>query len=428
MDFFTSPEDLKGWVQVQESSDTAATKLMDIVGLEEEQDIVDTCRSIYHEKEDMAENASKILFGVLAKHNITQIREGNMKNDQIKREAQGIYRGEAALYQSMPLRICPKLPVHSNINPSAGRAISTLHCRENCLDSLTFDDDPLRVYCAETLWRRHVMDKFSREWRNKDGKLVGGYINERFQVYHDDSGNKMSLSRDERSRLPRKHQYSTERRLEESRGEETTDITASSKPIIKLASTEAMQNNDDDRIYQIFNDIIDMKEASISDEDILYKVAEHYKISIFNVAKIKKLACSQLSRHNGVRYASDNSMTMTKSAQMLPQNSTMLTKTDAQVINMANGEQVQLKIETPVVLVSNDPTQESIFEIVDGPDAGSRFQLTNDIDKGDLFGIIDDIQPAAEEIGLNEELSQPQINEELSQPQSSPENFPIEEE
>jgi hypothetical protein len=34
----------------------------------------------------------------------------------------------------------------------------------------------------ETLWRTHIMDKYSRPYRDDDGKWVGGYINKRFEV------------------------------------------------------------------------------------------------------------------------------------------------------------------------------------------------------------------------------------------------------
>ena len=206
MEFFTSPEDLKGWVKTQESPDEAALKIMDIIGKNEEMDIVDTCRAIFEgEQETGVDNASKILFSVLAKHNLTEIKEGKM-NDKLKKEAQIMRQpGE----YDMPLRICPKLPF------SVGkRLISTYNCRHYCLDSVVFDDDPERIYCAEALWRRHVADKFSREWKDKDGKWVGGYINERFQVYKDDGGNQMELANDERTRKPRPHQYSIERRCE----------------------------------------------------------------------------------------------------------------------------------------------------------------------------------------------------------------------
>lgn len=104
MDFFTSPQDLKGWVKSQESAGLAAQKIIDIVGNGEEQDIVDTCNSIFNTDDN---NALQVLFEVLARHNLTQIKEGKMKNKMKKEADSGIQRGQAPLYQSMPLRVCP---------------------------------------------------------------------------------------------------------------------------------------------------------------------------------------------------------------------------------------------------------------------------------------------------------------------------------
>ena len=79
MQFFTSPEDLRGWVKSQPTPDEAVTKIMDIFQDEQngqpsgEEDIVETCKAIYTEDEDG--NASKVLFGILAKHDITQLKE-----------------------------------------------------------------------------------------------------------------------------------------------------------------------------------------------------------------------------------------------------------------------------------------------------------------------------------------------------------------
>lgn len=400
MDFFTSPKDLQGWVKSHETADEAAKELIGIIGNEEQQDVVDTCRAIFEQKDD---NASEVLFEVLARHNLTQIKEGNMNNKMIKEADSGIQRGQAPLYQSMPLRVCPKLPY------SAGkRVISTWNCREHCLDSICLDDDPLRVYCAEALWRRHVMDKFSREFKNKEGKWVGGYINERFQVFHDDGGNQMELANDERTRKPRPHQYSTERMLSEGRGEETYDITASSSQMVKVAS-KVETTEDDDQVYQIFDDIVEMKEAGLTDEDIIYRVSEHYDKSIHAIASLHKVAMKQLNRHNGIVYAKDNAK-MHKKAQMgIPEKSTLVTKREISVTSLADGQQRTLKMETPVVMVSGSDNG-SIFEIVDGPDAGQQFNLGGDMDMNDCFGVLEDIsqgmiQDAAEEMGLNEQMA-----------------------
>jgi len=412
MDFFTSPEDLRGWIKTQKSPDEAAHKIMEIIGKEEEQDIVDTCRSIFQGED---QTASRILFDVLAKYNITSIKEGNMKDTKLKKEAQ-IYRGEAPLYQDMPMRVCPKLP------RSVGRVVNTIHCRDRCIDSISLDDDPKRVYCAEALWRRNVMDKFSREFKNKEGKWVGGYINDRFQVFHDDGGNQMELANKERTRKPRPHQYSTERRLSEGRGEKTYDLTASSKKMVKLASVENYVS--DDKIYKVFSDIVEMHEAGLTSEDIIYKVAEHYNESIINVAVIHKVAMKQLLRHNGVVYSHNNSQKVQKTAQQIPGLTTMVSKKDIQIVSLADGQPKTLKIETPVVMVSNN--QESpIFQIVDGPDAGDQFKLSQQLDINDSFGILEDvaqgmIQDGAEEIGLNEQVPSNEIAETTEQGKEFP--------
>jgi len=77
-EYFHNPDDLRAWVRSKDSYDVAAQELMQMIGGDkemsnipnDEQDIVETCQAIY-EKED--NNASEVLFGVLAKHNITKL-------------------------------------------------------------------------------------------------------------------------------------------------------------------------------------------------------------------------------------------------------------------------------------------------------------------------------------------------------------------
>jgi hypothetical protein len=409
MQFFLSPDDLGKWVRHQQSPDDAAKKILTIIGPREEQDVVDTCRSIFVKDKD--NYASDVLFNILAKHNLTQVKEGNMKDNKMKKVAQ-VMRSDS-LYGNMPLRICPKLPFSQG-----KRLISTYNCRHYCLDSIVFDDDPMRVYCSEALWRRHIMDKFSSDWKNKDGKLVGGYINERFQVSHDDGGNNMELANGERTRKPRPHQYSTERRLEEARGEKTYDLTASSNKVIKLASKSENLDSMDNEIYQIFDDMIEMKQAGLSDEDIITKTSEHYKKSIFDIASIYKIAISQLGKNNGTVYSCSYDK-LEKTSQRLPERSTMVTKKDIEIITLSDGQKKTLKIETPVVVVANG--ENPVFEIVDGYDAGKRFSLVNKRDIIDAFEILEEIsggliQDAADELGLNEKAVSPI---------EAQENFPI---
>jgi len=389
MKFFTSPDDLKSWVISQGKYEVAANKLLDAVGDKSQQDIVDTCKTIFDEKDD---NAANVLFNVLAGYNLTQIREGKMTG-KLKKQAQQMRQD--SLYGQMPLRVCPKLP-----NSVGKRLISTYNCRHYCLDSIVLDDNPLKVYCGEALWRRHVMDKFSREWKDKDGNWVGGYINERFQVYHDDGGNNMQLANGERTKKQRPHQYSTERRLEEARGEKTEDITANSKNIIKIASVSTEKLDDTE---QIFSDVIEMKESGIKYEDILTKVSEHYGKNIADVAIIYRVAMKQINRHSNVLYAYNNKKVVV-AVDMLPEKSTLVTKREAVVVSADNNQEVVVRIETPVVKITNG--NNPLFQIVDGPDAGKRFKLKNAAEMNEIFGIVDDmkegtIQEAADEVGLN---------------------------
>ena len=388
MGFFTSPEDLGNWVQNQESPDSAAMRILAVTGDKDQQNVVDACRQIFEDKDK--ENSQNVLFGVLNKYKIVNTREGNMKK-KIIREAQMMRQD--SVYGNMETRVCPKLPY------SVGkRLISTYNCRHYCLDSIVLDDDPNRVYCAEALWRNHVMDKFSREFKNKDGKWVGGYINERFQVQQDDGGNQMELKNGERTRMPRPHQYSIERRMEEARGNKTYDLTASNKKMVKIAS-DSLEKKDE--IYRIFDDILEMKESGLNDEDVLMKVSEHYGKTISAVAKIHKMAMDQVKRHDKVVYAFGKN-SLNKSAYMeLSDNSTMVSTGDVEVISLPDGNSINLKINTPVV------SSNGSFQIVDGPDAGKQFKLKDKSDITKYFESLDDakdgkIQEAAVEVGLND--------------------------
>jgi hypothetical protein len=64
-------------------------------------------------------------------------------------------------------------------------------------------------------------------------------------------------------------------------------------------------------------------------------------------------------------------------------------------------------MDTQVVMVSDNNNKSSVFEIVDGPDAGQKFNVNAGIDVNDCFDVLDDmtqgmIQDASDEIGLND--------------------------
>ena len=246
--FFTSPADLAKWLKDNNQNATeAATRLLNIVqDGRYEQDIHESCRRIFAGTD---EGASGILHGILARYDITDatVAEVDAKMRKVY-AANELYRNntvtaatrdkmikEAQIMRQpgeyiMPLRICPKLPKQS----AGQQLISTYNCRHYCLDSIVLDENPLRVICAEAMWRRHVMDKFSREWQDpKTGNLVGGYINERFYVFPDAGtpanpdvdrfhGNNMRLGPNERTRVARPHEYSIERRMQEQREKGST--------------------------------------------------------------------------------------------------------------------------------------------------------------------------------------------------------------
>jgi len=71
----------------------------------------------------------------------------------------------------------------------------------------------------ETMWRGNIMDKYSRPYRDKDGKWVGGYINKRFEVdYNIPNTNDYQLKPGQ-LRKPILPEYgNTESRMEVARG------------------------------------------------------------------------------------------------------------------------------------------------------------------------------------------------------------------
>lgn len=244
--FFTSPTDLAAWV-MRLGATKAATVIVNLpkVGEKHVADIVETTKRIVDASDA---NAAGVLYDLLKVAGVTedevaktedgveQVRAANellagkviTADDHTKMVKQAQIMRQPGQYD-MPLRLCPKLPW------SVGKKlISTYNCRHYCIDGIVLDDDPMRVYCGELLWRRHVADKFSSDQQDrKTGELVGGYINERFYKFPDagtpanpdvprDGGNPMALKPGERTRQPRPHQWSTERRMQEAREKGST--------------------------------------------------------------------------------------------------------------------------------------------------------------------------------------------------------------
>jgi len=244
--FFKSTSDLVAWVK-NLGAHKAATAIANIpkVGDANLMDIAETTKRICEANDS---NAAETLFDLLKSAGVAnddvekaeasadhvQVAEDLLKRKVISNdEYQQMVKQAQIMRQpgeyDMPLRICPKLPW------SVGKKlISTYNCRHYCLDGIVLDDDPTRVYCGELLWRRHVADKFSQEYQDrKTGEWVGGYVNDRFFKFPDagtpanpdvprNGGNPMSLKPGERTRIPRPHQWSTERRMQEAREKGST--------------------------------------------------------------------------------------------------------------------------------------------------------------------------------------------------------------
>ncbi len=84
------------------------------------------------------------------------------------------------LYGPTEKRICPKLRGKGGGQPGSGDVVSEYICRHHCLDGIVIDDN--KTICGEALWRAHIMDKYSREYVDAEGKIVGGYLNKRFET------------------------------------------------------------------------------------------------------------------------------------------------------------------------------------------------------------------------------------------------------
>ena len=325
--FFTSPGDLIEWVKNAGSATRAAEVIMSLpnVGRQHYQDIVETTKRIFSSKD--VSNASTTLFELLTPYGITEntMKEAETAVDNVK-VADDLLKGDIITAEehlamvktaqimrqpgeySMPLRMCPKLPW------SVGKKlISTYNCRHYCIDSEVFNDDPERVYCAEALWRRHVADKFSHEWKDrKTGKWVGGYINDRFFSYRDDGGNQMELRPDERTRKPRPHQWSMERRLMEQR-EPGSGIDLTAEVNRSMVKTASGMSRDDASVYDIFAEAVTLRNSGMADGDAVLAISEKFSIPMTRAVKIQSLALRKMASHQSDVYV------VTKEAQVVPE-------------------------------------------------------------------------------------------------------------
>ena len=316
MKFFTSLKDLNKWVIEQGDPTIAAQKIVEVIGEQDTLSVRDGCQAIFKANKKEGKGAeisneieeSEGLFSVLARYNITEMvitSEVNLMNNKIDKFSNADFPIREAQVTRPPS------------SPYTGREddnkyVGTPWRRDRDAiydfthrnpDMLSFDDDPHRVYSGEALWRRYVMDKFYRDYKDEKGRVVGGFINDRFKVFHDLGGNQMELANGERTRKPRPHQYSIERRLEEARGTKTEDILPlrAAAGDIRVVITGSEENPakasdikyasateegyievpceccEDDDIAKAFVDILDMHEAGVDDKEIILKVSSHIR-------------------------------------------------------------------------------------------------------------------------------------------------------
>lgn len=412
-EYFNNPQDLKGWVKSRGSYGEAYQELISLMGEQDSEDVQESCRAIFEKDDD---SASEVLFGVLAKHNITTL---NKQASNMKKTAQSTSRQRNEWSKGERNKWNRCVDGFNDGTPWRVGRDKYYDFTHYYTDEVKFDEDPNHIYSGESIWRTYIMDKFYRDYKDEDGHVVGGYINDRFHVFPDagtpanpgvprDGGNQMSLADGERTRMPRPHEYSTERRLEEARGNKLQSVTASTafSKVIKVASVNNrnLKEARKDKIYNIFKDTIEMREAGIDYGTMIDKVADHYGASLLGVAQIDKVAQKLIAKHEGVGYSANVRIAVSLSEALSgPGGSTMqvVDPTGASAILNGDGNnQVHLDTGTVFVPVPNMP---NVFEITDHPVnasmVGSRVSFANmDFD----VSAQPYIQQAADELGLNE--------------------------
>jgi hypothetical protein len=412
--FFRNSKDLSNWIRRQETLSKAFEGIIKIMSLnrkvtDNELDVKDAVTDIYNDDD---KSSSNILFKILSNYNITKAKLNKgvyMKKESQSRQKNDWMRGERNKWNRA-------VDGHKEETPWRVNRDQFFDFTHYTTDAISFDANPNNVYSGEALWRMYVMDKFYREYKTADGRWVGGYINDRFHVFPDGGtpanpdvdrlhGNQMQLGLNERTRKPREHQYSTERRLEEARGNETFDLevttTAGSfNKLVKTASKTPVNRNDD-VVYNVFSDYLEMKQAGVDYGNMLELVSDHYDIDVTHVAQIAKFADKMVQKHNQIAYAFEVSNKQIKTASKL----TFETTTDipGQVMTSDQGALSPVSIIAGTTLVKIGP---NLYEIASGAGLGEKVIIESDISNfvEALDGQNDDnIQEAADELLLNDE-------------------------
>lgn len=315
--FWQSSADVVEWLKSFSSDEAALKKIAAIVKEQRyREDVEESLNAVFNGGDAMY--GGEVLYKIFAQLGLVESgKELKMNKTQSsdKKLEKVAYRQEHGIY-NMPLRVCPKL-MGRTVGGRRGNIVSTFTCREHCLNGMSFDDNPNRVYCAETLWRRHVMDKFYAEKPNPDtNEVMGGYIDQRFRVERDDGGNRLNLKPGDRTRKPRPHQFSIERRLSENREANSTkdddfvlNKTASIakedsgiKPI-KISSNEPYMNQDDEELNQVFSSLIEKHASGVERADAVREVSSDYDWPFEKVAFVQDIAVRKYESSLNMRYS-----------------------------------------------------------------------------------------------------------------------------
>ncbi len=142
------------------------------------------------------------------------VLNNQLSNSKMEKTAANQFGEQYLLYGPSEKRICPKLR-----GKNIGDVVSEYICRHHCLDGIVIDDN--KTICGEALWRAHAMDKFSREYVDSDGNIVGGYLNKRFEINRNiPEENKMRLKPGEFRKPRPASEGSTESRMQDMRNKE----------------------------------------------------------------------------------------------------------------------------------------------------------------------------------------------------------------